>query len=122
SHRQAANEVETCKSTYDRFFGASVFVTLWSNPVYGLAQAGAATLGVSNCIDQRLLEQAARNFQCTQPDCPGFYPDDPQYGPCYECSKTDICTCCPYAKSLSGYVQCNNVNACCDPTNGCGTC
>jgi hypothetical protein len=90
-------------------------VTLYLNPLYGMAVGGVAFGTAAYCTNQAILRQKAGAWDCEQPGCPGFDPHDKQYGPCASCDQVKG-MCCVTQTVLSGYTCC----ICCDPKgNGC---
>jgi hypothetical protein len=70
------------------------------------------------CTEVALVRQKAMQYDCLQPNCPGFDPCGKD-GPCESCSKIGG-WCCPDPTTLTGYSCC----ACCgpDPRLACSGC
>src|SRR5205085_465475 len=77
---------------------------------------GLFALPLSVALGQRCAEQAnlrtkAQNWDCLQPNCPGFDPKA-KGGPCDTCQ--DVC--CPDSQVANGYsccLQCSQAGGCC---------
>ena len=104
-----------CWKGLERNLLTSSAVTLYLNPLYGMAVSGVAFGSAAYCTNQAILRQKAGAWDCEQPGCPGFDPHDKQYGPCASCDQMKG-MCCPESAIPSGYQCC----ICCDPKgNGC---
>lgn len=69
------------------------------------------------CKEAVALAQKARQYDCLQPDCPGFDPKGPD-GPCELCVSSGG-TCCPDQKQHTGYACCTAAPAGCCKDDGC---
>ena len=76
----------------------------------------------NRCIDAAILAHKETQFDCRQPDCPGFDPAG-EFGPCFNCASVKGCLCCPDPESEDGYSYCpGDAGFCCKPGGGCISC
>ena len=100
--------------------GTSTFVLLWGNPFYTLAVEGGAMIRSVSCTERARLTQKAAQWDCMQPDCPGFDPAQAG-GPCEGCQAAGG-HCCPDQQVVPGYSCCTGSGGCCDPSgDGCAS-
>ena len=107
----------------DRCAGQIVLTNLSAISVLGpmgilpyLGTLGASAIGDVACSEAVLLRQKAMQYDCLQPNCPGFDPCGPG-GPCAGLPPNVFC--CPDPSTWNGYVPCSE---CCSPKgNGCGS-
>lgn len=112
SHKQYEARWDTCeKQFYSQLpaYLTGFFTFGW----LGAAAVGApAIANFHNCADLALVRAKAMQYDCLQPNCPGFDPCGPG-GPCEVC--IGGAKCCPAPDdNLLGYVCC----ACCNPETG----
>lgn len=118
AHAQFARRNNTCLQIAQARQTGALVSALFINPFFGAAGNGAAIIQFDRCLQDALLRQKAMNFDCLQPDCPGFDPAGPR-GPCEVCLGVAGAVCCPQQSSSIGYVCC----PCCHPSgDGCSSC
>jgi hypothetical protein len=121
AHKNALRADDACTANLAQLgLGVGGFVGLWSNPFYGLAAEGTAMIRYASCTERVRLTQKAAQWDCMQPDCPGFDPAAAG-GPCDGCQAAGG-LCCPDQKVVTGYSCCTGTGGCCDPSgDGCAS-
>lgn len=121
AHKNAQRDLQTCMDALVQLGGGyAIGVGLWVNPWYGLATQGIAFIRYTSCHERALLTQKATQWDCLQPNCPGFDPARTG-GPCDGCAGAGG-HCCPDQKVVSGYSCCTGTGGCCDPSgDGCAS-
>jgi hypothetical protein len=97
--------------------------------LYGQLFAGAGLVGgkfiaAVACQERNRLVQKAAQYDCVQPNCPGFDPAA-ENGPCFNCLSHQNTVCCPDPTSFFGYSCCSTNEPqpyCCRPGGGCRIC
>jgi hypothetical protein len=116
SHRMTGKELGRCEQAITSA-KVNTFVTLF----FGNIPAGIANVTFlrsnDGCGDRALITKKARDWDCLQPNCPGFDPNG-EFGPCEPCNAVAGCLCCPSATSFTGYDSCTNPPYCCGTAPG----
>jgi hypothetical protein len=86
-------------------------------PVARKAAQALCEVANNKCTDLLLLRLKAEQFDCLQPDCPGFDPCGKD-GPCEVCRQTGG-VCCPDARQDGGYACCTAPPGGCCKDDGC---
>lgn len=121
AHRRFLGSDAACTANLAQLgLGTGGFVGLWSNPYYGLAVEGVAMIRSVSCTERARLTQKAAQWDCLQPDCPGFDPAAAG-GPCDGCQSAGG-HCCPDQQVVAGYSCCTGSGGCCNPSgDGCAS-
>ncbi len=117
SHRQAADAVAGCR----QLAVGVAFTSLAYFPLIGIAGGLPGVFAnelnsYRSCADRSLLNAKARNWDCLQPNCPGFDPKAAG-GPCDTCDAN----CCADPNVEDGYsccLQCSQAGGCCYSVSG----
>jgi hypothetical protein len=120
AHQKFLRTDAACEANLTQLgIGTATFVLLWGNPFYTLAVEGGAMIRSVSCTERARLTQKAAQWDCMQPDCPGFDPLRAD-GPCANCR--DGCKCCPDQAVQGGYSPCTAGGGCCNPSgDGCAS-
>jgi hypothetical protein len=124
AHATYAATINNCLSTAGAGGYGLIGAGLYGQLLVGFAQAGAKLIQASLCADRARLVQKATQYDCLQPNCPGFDPGG-ERGPCFNCNSLSNTVCCPDPTSVFGYTCCSTNEPqpyCCSPNGGCKNC
>jgi hypothetical protein len=124
AHRIFAASSDSCLRNGLFGFYAGDTAAVFYGQVFGLVGAGVNLVGALGCLEGARLHQKARQYDCLQPDCPGFDPGG-EHGPCFNCNSLSNTVCCPDPTSVFGYSCCSTNEPqpyCCAPQGGCKIC
>ncbi len=120
AHRKTRRTLDACDAAGVNLNVTGLGVAAWVNPLYGLAIQGTSFIRWASCKERALLVQKAAQWDCMQPNCPGFDPAAAG-GPCDGCTGAGG-ICCPDSAVVSGYSCCTGQGGCCDPSgDGCAS-
>ncbi len=107
---------DACTVQAQKSVKVGALLTIWgAGLLYVDLTAFTAYVGAAACHDQTVIAHKADNWNCVQPDCPGFDPSAPG-GPCEPCAASGG-NCCPCQATATGYICCSY--PCNDPSHSC---
>jgi hypothetical protein len=116
SFRKRLRAYDRCEKTYGSSLIAGGLATGFAFFPMSAALAAGSAANLA-CLELADLAQKAMQYDCLQPDCPGFDPKGAD-GPCENCVSSGG-TCCPDQKQLQGYACCTAPPGGCCKSDGC---